>query len=182
MANQEAGTPALDIREFVESGYLQEVNRRFLHPLGLALAVSAEQGSNGEMVDFRLTGVWDFRDDPEGIYFGGEIDAAKVRRINAEWQQRAMTRRDALGFIVEPAPQTATITAADPQAHRPEFLEWLRAHDINPNDVFRVEIEGSTMAVHRYRRNSSGKAFIEDGQVAVEEPLTVLLASPCPVL
>ena len=30
----------LDLGEFVEFGYLQEVNRTFLHPLGLALAVS----------------------------------------------------------------------------------------------------------------------------------------------
>ncbi len=30
----------LDLKEFVETGYLQEANRLFFHPLGLALAVS----------------------------------------------------------------------------------------------------------------------------------------------
>ncbi len=29
----------INIKEFREFGYLQEVNRRFLHPLGLALEV-----------------------------------------------------------------------------------------------------------------------------------------------
>lgn len=30
----------LPVREFVDGGYLQEVNRKFLHPLGLALEVT----------------------------------------------------------------------------------------------------------------------------------------------
>ena len=29
----------IDVKEFREKGYLQELNRRFLHPLGLALEI-----------------------------------------------------------------------------------------------------------------------------------------------
>ena len=32
----------IDVNEFIEEGYLQELNRRFLHPLGLALTVAAD--------------------------------------------------------------------------------------------------------------------------------------------
>jgi len=35
----------MDIKEFKERGYLQEVNRKFLHPLGLALEVVIDDGS-----------------------------------------------------------------------------------------------------------------------------------------
>ena len=48
----------LDARTLVDGGYLQEANRQFFHPLGLALAL--EDGA---------LRVWDCRDDPEGICF-----------------------------------------------------------------------------------------------------------------
>ena len=47
------------IKEFREKGYLQEVNRLFFHPLGLALSVSVENGEE------TISGVLDFRDDDE---------------------------------------------------------------------------------------------------------------------
>lgn len=54
----------IDIREFVEQGFLQEVNRQFLHPHGLALSVIVND--NGT---YEFAGVWDYRDDPEGIIY-----------------------------------------------------------------------------------------------------------------
>ena len=36
-------------KEFAEKGYMQEVNRRFLHPLGLAIAI-VDIGSNSGKV------------------------------------------------------------------------------------------------------------------------------------
>ena len=65
----------LDLKEFHQKGLLQEVNRQFFHPIGLALEMSVDTNT-GEMI---LSGVWDYRDDPEGIYFadppsiGGQI-------------------------------------------------------------------------------------------------------------
>ena len=54
----------LDIKEFREKGYLQELNRGFLHPLGLALEVTVNDDGTES-----LTGVWDYRDDPDGITY-----------------------------------------------------------------------------------------------------------------
>lgn len=91
----------MSIAEFQSEGYLQEVNRRFLHPLGLALAVDSgwtrddveeallegEVVFNTTMVDgimtflqligldeMHLSDVWDSRDDLEGIVFVAEPD------------------------------------------------------------------------------------------------------------
>jgi hypothetical protein len=55
----------MDIKEFREKGYLQEANRLFFHPLGLALEVIINEETGEE----KLGGIWDFRDDPEGLYF-----------------------------------------------------------------------------------------------------------------
>ena len=55
----------MDIKEFRELGYLQELNRNFLHPLGLSLEVIIDEETGGE----RFGGIWDYRDDPEGLLF-----------------------------------------------------------------------------------------------------------------
>jgi hypothetical protein len=61
MANQKRMTP----KEFRELGYLQELNRQFLHPLGLALEMVIDTDTGAEA----FGQVWDYRDDPEGIVF-----------------------------------------------------------------------------------------------------------------
>ena len=89
----------IDIREFREVGYLQEVNRRFLHPLGLALEVVVEDDGTE-----RLGGVWDYRDDIEGIHFAGEcadLDE-KAKRVRALEEKRIPARVEALGYFVQP--------------------------------------------------------------------------------
>ncbi len=90
-------TPA----QFRAEGYLQEVNRVFLHPLGLALEVVF--GEDGREV---FGEVWDERDDPEGIVFAdsewGDRQIERAVRIFEELDQRAEARRKRLGFIVQP--------------------------------------------------------------------------------
>lgn len=54
----------MNIKEFREKGYLQELNRKFLHPLGLALEVIIDD--NGVE---KLGGIWDSRDDLEGFVY-----------------------------------------------------------------------------------------------------------------
>jgi len=88
----------LPIKEFVEAGYLQVVNRLFLHPLGLALEVAVDEGS-GAMV---LTRIWDVRDDPEGIVFDDGLDPVKAGKVATERQRRAGARLSGLGFVVQP--------------------------------------------------------------------------------
>jgi len=102
-----------DISELRDLGVIQEINRQFLHPLGLALEVEIDD-QTGEV---HLGGVWDSRDDPEGIAYGtvaqeteggGDGEAIwTVRREKAarfdEFQRTALTtRRASLGYEVQP--------------------------------------------------------------------------------
>ena len=88
----------MSVKEFRERGYLQELNRRFLHPLGLALEVVVEEGETE-----RFGEVWDYRDDPEGLIFGDALlDESKALFINGEVMSRSPARRAALGYVVQP--------------------------------------------------------------------------------
>lgn len=88
----------MDVKEFRESGYLQELNRRFLHPLGLAIEVVREEDGRET-----LGGIWDSRQDPEGISFEISEDMPiKAAAIQAEWNRRAPVREAALGYVVQP--------------------------------------------------------------------------------
>jgi hypothetical protein len=90
----------IDIAEFRSAGYLQELNRRFLHPLGLALEVIVEDDGTES-----LGGVWDYRADSEGIYYEGLGEEGRTRAgaIDALWKERESARVEALGFMVQPA-------------------------------------------------------------------------------
>jgi hypothetical protein len=90
----------LPVAEFRQTGFLQEVNRQFLHPLGLALSVElAPDGSE------RLGAIWDCRDDPEGIRFvPSAVDPDKARRVAEQRERLAGSRQARLGYVVQPAP------------------------------------------------------------------------------
>jgi hypothetical protein len=98
-------TKYIDIKEFREQGYLQEANRTFFHPLGLALEVNIlEDGTE------YISGIWDYRDEPEGIYY--DLKNSDQERINSfrenaihveiERQHKTHTRYNILGFEIEP--------------------------------------------------------------------------------
>ena len=87
----------IDIAEFREQGYLQELNRRFLHPLGLALEIVVDDDG-----DERLGGIWDYRDDPEGIYYG-DLDWQKYNAVEQRWREREPERVARIGYMVQPA-------------------------------------------------------------------------------
>ncbi len=97
----------LEWRTLVDDGYLQEVNRGFFHPLGLALCVTVEDDKTTATLS-----VLDARDDPEGYVFspeGGDLTekAAKVRAIAAI---RRPAREKALGYWQQPATNAAGFT------------------------------------------------------------------------
>jgi hypothetical protein len=95
----------IDIKEFREKGYLQELNRRFLHPLGLALEIIIDDDNNE-----KLGGIWDYRNDEEGIYY--DIEKSNIERkrifntkknfIDSELGYRREQRKNKLGFDIEP--------------------------------------------------------------------------------
>ena len=89
----------IDPKEFAEAGYLLEINRQFLHPLGMAIGIVIEEDGSA-----RIEGVRDFRDDPEGCIFA-EIDEAdrwKAARVQQEWESKAQVRRERFGWVVQP--------------------------------------------------------------------------------
>lgn len=90
----------IDPKEFQEVGYLQEVNRQFLHPLGMALEVIVDN----ETGEVSLGGIWDYRDDPEGMCFAdGMIEPEKVARVKCQWHEKEKVRKERLGYIIQPA-------------------------------------------------------------------------------
>lgn len=100
----------ISISEFRDKGYLKELNRRFLHPLGLALEVVIDDETGEE----KLGGIWDMRSDPEGIYYDLQNSSNKrisdfqkaEEFIDNELESRKQRRIENLGFFIEPIPET----------------------------------------------------------------------------
>lgn len=90
-------TKYIDIKEFREKGFLQEANRLFFHPVGLALeVVQHEDGSE------TLGGIWDYRDDPEGITFSDDmIDPGKIVNVEDEYNMHRKARTKLLGDPIQ---------------------------------------------------------------------------------
>lgn len=93
----------IDIKEFREKGYLQELNRQFLHPLGLALEVVIYKDGTE-----KLGGIWDYRDDPEGMLFSesliqSESFQTKKDFIAKKWTEKEATRIPLIGSMIQQA-------------------------------------------------------------------------------
>lgn len=122
-------TTYIDIQEFRELGFLQEVNRLVLHPCGLALQASSpwsleqlaellrtadiELGPRAlvrlhKVLGYdrwTLTGVWDYRHDPEGVVFSDlteDDDATRARHVVEETGRHLIARQALFGSLVQP--------------------------------------------------------------------------------
>lgn len=89
----------MSVAEFRKLGLLQELNRRFLHPLGLAMEVIVEEDGSAQFGE-----VWDYRDDPEGMGFSPKealnIDAAIT--VDAALEAKREARERVFGAFVQP--------------------------------------------------------------------------------
>lgn len=93
----------IDLNEFREKGYLQEANRKFFHPLGLALTVGTDENNQVQLF------VQDSREDPEGFAFdfknrSKESNAKSIiKRDNIlnELQKRSSARVKLFGDVIE---------------------------------------------------------------------------------
>lgn len=94
--------PDMDVSDFRALGYVQEINRLFLHPLGLALYVFID----GDGIE-RLGGVLDARADPAGLTYDDLTpqDAVRAAGINVERRHRAKARYAQHGWVVQPLPE-----------------------------------------------------------------------------
>lgn len=95
----------IDLREFKDLGYLQEVNRRFFHPLGLAMAVSCKNGEDKVV----FTGIVDSRGEEDGFIFDERCMDSKIEEyedkamfIQGEWERKCEKRRINLGYEIQP--------------------------------------------------------------------------------
>ena len=89
----------IDIKEFRELGFIQEINRRLLHPCGLALEVIIDT----ETGETSLGGVWDYRDDPEGMAFGeGVLDVEKAKSVEKLYHSKDAVRNENFGWVTQP--------------------------------------------------------------------------------
>ena len=87
----------MDIKEFREMGLLAELNRVFLHPLGLALEIIIDDETGKE----KLGGIWDYRDDPEGMLYGKEYFPTEKSKAQGFIKQKHEQRMKTLGFIYQ---------------------------------------------------------------------------------
>src|SRR5690242_2148321 len=94
----------LSMEELVTSGILQETNRRWFHPLGLALAVEVHDATPDRQVSKLV--ILDGRDDPGGFIFADVdgVDLDKYNRFQSVKEDRYRTREQTLGFIIQPLP------------------------------------------------------------------------------
>jgi len=103
--NKEQSIKYIDIAKFRSDGYLQELNRQFLHPLGLALEfIINDDGTE------QLGGIWDYRE--EGIYYNLQNSSnerieqfrKKAQYVEEQRKQLSEKRIENNGWIVEPIP------------------------------------------------------------------------------
>lgn len=93
----------MDIREFRELGFLHEINRLILHPAGMALEVHIDPATGAES----LGGVWDCRDDTEGVAYGENyISPAKAEAVALMIEARGPARHAELGYVIQPVAPT----------------------------------------------------------------------------
>ena len=89
----------LALEELRESGLLQEANRQFFHPLGLALSVCIDEDLNEALE------ILDGRDDREGFIFAeGVMARESCDRFRIFMVNRHQIREQALGFVIQPEP------------------------------------------------------------------------------
>jgi hypothetical protein len=87
----------MSIKDFRAEGFLQEANRMFFHPLGLALSVSIDD-DGVETLD----AVWDYRDDPMGIIFHpGAISKKRIDHVNSLRERKIEARAAILGGMIQ---------------------------------------------------------------------------------
>jgi hypothetical protein len=84
-----------DIKQFTELGLLHELNRQFLHPVGLALRIRIEDDGT-----YVLDGITDSTDDPVGIVFG-KLNYDKIEAVKKFQAERHKARLETTGFIIQ---------------------------------------------------------------------------------
>ena len=87
----------MSVKEFRKLGGLQEINRCFLHPRGLALEVIIGDDGNEKFGE-----VWDYRDDPEGLFFSeNTVKHDGVVEMQKLYDDKKDVRKKVCGTIIQ---------------------------------------------------------------------------------
>ncbi len=88
------------LKEFQARGYLQEANRLFFHPLGMALTFKKLEKGNVEYLC-----IADYRKEPGGYMFEDLSDNVAKRKSDYVNKKRALIAKERMkkhGFIIQP--------------------------------------------------------------------------------
>lgn len=154
-----ATVPAIGLRTLVDSGLLFELNRRVLHPVGMALALSWDGGTtDGEPDAVTLITTA----DPDGLVFGPDgirDGSAKLQAfMDACGTSKVEARRAALGFIEENSMQdnSAVRVWSAPLSLTDKVRDLLAEH--SPAEVLLAVASGID---NHAARCAPGPAYIE---------------------
>lgn len=129
-------------RFLLDNGLLLEINRKVLHPLGLALEV--EVNSKGQIGFGKL---WDCREDPEGLIYDDEsfnVAWEKRSKFMEEFGDAQLSRRnEKLGFIVQEMAVKLAVDVPDP----PEITEETKLQLAEESKLWREEMNQKVKAV-----------------------------------
>lgn len=84
----------------LDNGLLFEINRKILHPVGLALEIDVNDKDKAVFGP-----LWDCREDPEGIIYDEEVLADGFEKLNKFMEEhgnhRLETRKENLGYVIQ---------------------------------------------------------------------------------
>jgi len=88
----------MDLRAWCEFGHLQEVNRAYFHPRGMALTLVLDDELREPYLVVQST------DDKEGWIIDPVLPETveKARRVQAELEEKKPVREHALGYWIQP--------------------------------------------------------------------------------
>lgn len=90
----------MQVKHFYKQGFVQEINRRILHPCGLALEVDPVDE------DLWVLRILDAREEPEGLYFDdADLSRARAQTVTDLFQSKVRHRREVFGHIIQPVPE-----------------------------------------------------------------------------
>ena len=90
-----------DVAAFLrDAGLIFEINRKILHPLGMALEITINDDGSEDFGD-----LWDCRNDPEGIIYAKDCFESGIKKFNTYMEEHGnkalKSRMKKLGYIMQ---------------------------------------------------------------------------------
>ena len=119
----------ISFKDFVDEGYMREVNRMCLHRFGLAMSRLVDDDLN----TIGFGPIYDHRDDPEGlIYKEPTTEDGNTKSLNAQKHIKDDVRFKRFGWAIQPIPNVQQVVTdvelfaevyGSPTPHSDEYRE-----------------------------------------------------------